>query len=116
MAAELPDRDKNRDSPPFQILLRICAGFIALAGSGAILGWLLGSPFLLSLGSGNIPVAPSTAPLFVLYALALYLRSRPPHRKTYWAGLIITSAGATIALLLFTLSSQGIHLEAEHLG
>jgi len=125
MAADLRNRKKNRDSSPlpiaqgpvpFQLLIRICAVFVALTGGIALLGWILGTPFLSSLDSGNIPVAPSTAILFVLYAVALYLRSLPPQRGAYWTGLAITSAGAAIALLLFILSYQGIHLEAEHLG
>lgn len=123
MAAELRNKEKNRASLPiaqgpipFQLLIRICAVFVAVTGCIALLGWILGSPFLSSLGSGNIPVAPSTAVLFVLYAVALCLRSRPPHRGAYWAGLAITSAGAVAALLFFILSCQGVYLEAEHLG
>ncbi|MCX5875980.1 MAG: GAF domain-containing protein [Deltaproteobacteria bacterium] len=123
MTADFRNKEKNRDSlpiaqgpVPFQLLIRICAVFVALTGGIALLGWMLGAPFLSSLDSGNIPVAPSTAILFVLYAVALYLRSLPPQRGAYWAGLAITSAGATVALLLFILSYQGIHLEAEHLG
>ncbi|MFA6898973.1 MAG: GAF domain-containing protein [Desulfurivibrionaceae bacterium] len=85
-------------------------------GGIALLGWVLGSPFLSSLGSGTIPVAPSTALLFVLYAVALSLRSFPPQRGAYWTGLAITSTGAMIALLLLVLSFKGIHLEAEHPG
>jgi PAS domain S-box-containing protein len=101
---------------PFQLLVRICAGFVALAGGIALLGWILGSPFLSSLGSGTIPVAPSTAALFVLYAVALFLRSFPPQRGAYWTGLAIASAGAMIVLLLLGLAFEGIHLEAEHPG
>ncbi|MCX5864303.1 MAG: GAF domain-containing protein [Deltaproteobacteria bacterium] len=105
-----------REPVPFQLLVRVCAGFVALAGGIALLGWILGSPFLSSLGSGTIPVAPSTAALFVLYAVALSLRSFPPQRGAYWTGLAITSAGAMTVLLLLILSLKGIHWEAEHPG
>ena len=101
---------------PFQLLVRICSGFVALTGGIALLGWMLGSPFLSNLGSGTIPVAPSTALLFMLYAVALFLRSFPPQRGTYWTGLTIASAGAVVALTLFSLSCQGIYLEVEHPG
>ncbi|OGR02857.1 MAG: hypothetical protein A2520_01815 [Deltaproteobacteria bacterium RIFOXYD12_FULL_53_23] len=100
----------------FWLMIRICAAFVAITGSIALLGWILSLPFLSSFGSGTIPVAPSTAILFILYAVVLYLHSGPPHRNAYWAGLIIPSAGAVVALVLFILSSRGIYLEAEHLG
>ncbi|MFA6282956.1 MAG: GAF domain-containing protein [Desulfurivibrionaceae bacterium] len=124
MAADLRNKEKTgspllpvaREPLPFQLLVRICAGIVAATGGIALLGWMLGSPFLSSLGSGTIPVAPSTALLFVLYAVALFLRSRPPHRGAYWTGLTIVSAGAVAALTLFILSCQGIYLEAEHSG
>ncbi len=123
MAAEFRNKEKNRDSlpvtlepTPFHLLIRIGAGFMAVTGGIALLGWMLGSPFLSSLNSDHIPVAPSTALLFVLYAVALFLRSRPPSRGAHWAGLLIVSAGTVVALLLLILSYQGIYLEAEHLG
>jgi len=127
MDADLPNTAKRTGSPslplpvdreriPLRRLIRFCAGLVAIAGSVALLGWLLGSPFLSSLGSGKIPVAPSTAVFFIFYAATLFLRSRTPHRWAYRTGLAITSAGAVIALALLILSSQGIYLDAEHLG
>ncbi|HEX9716195.1 MAG TPA: ATP-binding protein [Desulfurivibrionaceae bacterium] len=126
MAADLPNKEEPHCAPPLlpvvvgprpsRLFLRLCALFVAVTGGIALLGWILGLPFLSSLGSGNIPVAPSTALLFVLYGVALALRSRPPQRGAYWAGLAITSAGAVVALLLLILSWQGIYLEAEHPG
>ncbi|MFA7382102.1 MAG: ATP-binding protein [Desulfurivibrionaceae bacterium] len=99
---------------PLKTLIRLCAGFIASAGVITLFGWIIGSPFLSSLGSGTIPMAPSTALLFVLYAVALCLRSLPPHPWAPWANRIIVSAGAAVALLLFILSLKAIYLEAEH--
>lgn len=98
-------------------MVSICAVLVAGIGLIALLGWVLGLPFLASLGSDKIPVAPSTAVLFVLYAVAVLLRAQLPARRgTYWIGLSINSAGALAALLLFILSYQGIRPDAEHLG
>jgi PAS domain S-box-containing protein len=101
----------------FRLLSRICAVLVAGIGLVAFLGWILEMPVLASLGSGMIPMAPSTAVLFVLYAVAVFLRAYLPlSRGTYWIGLSVNSAGALVALLLFILSYQGIRLDAEHLG
>ena len=86
-------------------------GFIALAG------WIFEFPVLASLGQEWIPMAPSSALLFVLLGTAVFFSTRvPPSRATYWLGVAIGSAGALIGLLLFFLSYLGIRLDAEHLG
>jgi len=102
---------------PFRLLISICAMFVAGVGFVALLGWVLELPVLASLGSGMIPVAPSTAVMFVLYAGAIFLRTHfQKSRVTYWTGLSINSAGSLVALCLFILSVQGIQSEVEHLG
>ncbi len=108
----------NAPEPPrFRLLISICAAFVAGVGLVALLGWVLGLPVLASLGSGMIPVAPSTAELFVLYAVSLFLRSdQPLPRWKYLAGMSINGAGALIATLLLVLSLLGVRLKAEHLG
>lgn len=107
----------NQENIPYGRLVRICGLFAASAGVIALLGWDFGLPFLASLGSGNIPMAPSTALLFVLYGAATVLRARLPlHRGAYWLGVVLHGAGAPVALLLFCLSYQGMHLGVEHLG
>src|SRR5271169_513801 len=74
----------------FRLLISICAAFIAAVGSVALLGWALRLPFLASLGEGMIPVAPSTAVFFVLYAVLLFVRAYLPyHRWLYWTVLSI---------------------------
>jgi len=109
-------------SPPVQqpfrllLLVRICAVFVAGVGIVALLGWSLDLPVLASLGSGMIPVAPSTAMLFVLYAVAIFIRSRRESRAVSWAGVSIEAAGALIAVILLILSLFNIRIEAEHLG
>jgi PAS domain S-box-containing protein len=107
----------GRQALRLRLLINICAAFVAGVGLVALLGWVFELPVLASLGSGLIPVAPSTAEMFILYALAVFLRANLPfHRRTYWAGLTINAGGALIAALLFVVSSLGIRLEAEHLG
>jgi len=99
------------------ILTRICAILAACIGCVALLGWIINSPLLAGLGSGMIPVAPSTAVMIVLYAAAILLRTDLwKNRIAYWASGSICFAGGLIALLLLVLSLLGIRLEVEHLG
>jgi PAS domain S-box-containing protein len=95
----------------------VSAFLVAGIGMVALLGWILYLPMLASLGSGMIPVAPSTAVMFMLYAEAVFLRTRQPMRPAfYWAGLCIAAAGALAAALLLVLSLQGIYASVEHIG
>lgn len=98
-------------------LVRI-GGTVAVAfGILALLGWGLGLPFLASLGWDVIPMAPSTALLFVLYGVAALLRARLPFgRGAHRVGVAINAAGALVALLMLILSFWGIRPAAEHLG
>ena len=99
------------------ILSQVCAVLVAVMGLIVLFGWLLGSPYLSSLGAGNIPMAPSTAVLFVLYATLIFLRARfPSSRTAYTAGLLTSLTGGLAALALFFLSYRGIYLEIEHIG
>jgi PAS domain S-box-containing protein len=100
----------------FQLLISVCALFVAGVGFVSLLGWALELPVLASLGSGKIPVAPSTAVMFVLYACAIFLRTHlQDSRVAYWAGVSINAAGALLAAVLLVLSLLGIRMEAEHL-
>jgi len=105
------------DTDLFRLMIRICAIFVAGVGFVSLLGWALDLPILATLGSGKIPVAPSTALMFVLYAGAIILRTYlPKGRIATWVGLSMNAAGALIAAILFALSLLGIYAEAEHLG
>ena len=105
-----------QDRIPYGTLVRVCALVTAGVGFAALIGWVRGLPTLTSLGFGKIPMAPSTALLFVLYGIAAFLRVRSPSRSgVYRAGLAINIAGAMVALPLLFLSYRGIHPEAEHL-
>ena len=94
-----------------------CAAVVAGIGSSALLGWVLDLPYLTSLGAGKIPVAPSTAVLFLMYGAAIAIRALfPLHRTARLMSLYLMMAGGAVALLLAVLSLQGIHPAFEHLG
>ena len=106
-----------REAIRFRLLVRTCSLVAAGTGFVALLGWVLQLPFLTSFGSGKIPMAPSTALLFILYGIAAFLRTRLPLRGgAYRVGLVFNTAGTLIAVPLFFLSFLGIHSTFEHLG
>ena len=51
--------------------IQICGALAAVTGIVALLGWILGNLLLASFGS-PVPMAPSTALLFILYGIALF--------------------------------------------
>ncbi len=92
-------------------------GITAAFGVVTLLGWVWGWPRLTSFGAGQIPMAPSTAVLFLLYGAAIGLRARPPlSRHTFQLSTTLSCLGTLVALLLFTLSSRGLHWSAEHIA
>ncbi len=100
---------------------RLVAGFGALisaaAGAVAMMGLILKIPVLASLGPDMIPMAPSTAVLFLLYGVAVFLRAyRPSSLVVRRIGALTCTIGTVVALALFFLSYNNIHLPAEHLG
>ncbi|MDZ4252937.1 MAG: diguanylate cyclase [Sulfuritalea sp.] len=98
-------------------IAKVCGALAAILGLIALAGWTLELPVLTSLGQGWIPMAPSTALLFVLCGTAAFIGTRvPPSGAAHWAGIAFGAAVALIGLLLFFLSYLGIRLEAEHLG
>jgi PAS domain S-box-containing protein len=112
--AELRDK-KERRFPNASI--QVCGALAAVIGIVALLGWILGHPLLASFGAELIPMAPSTALLFVLLGVPLFFRNRlPQSRRTYLVGMGIGSLSAVTALLLFYFSSMGIHSQIEHFG
>jgi PAS domain S-box-containing protein len=95
-------------------LLVVCAAGLGIL---AFLGWILGLNILASFDADLIPMAPSTALLFVLFGLALFFRNRlSRNRGVYTIGVIIGLLGLTTALLLFYFSSMRIYPQIEHLG
>jgi len=91
-------------------LLTLFLGLLGMAG------WCVGYPILSSFGMEKIPMAPSTALLFLLYGIAVYLRLRQPsYRGSAWFGLFVHTFGALSALLLLILYFNQISLNIEHL-
>ncbi len=83
----------------------------------ALVGWASGDLRLASLGSGLIPMAPSTAVLFLLTGTALCARAvRPRHQPTQRAVTFAAALAASASGLLLALSLAGVHLAVVHLG
>jgi PAS domain S-box-containing protein len=99
------------------VIARAGGAFAAGLGLTALLGWILELPLLTSLGQGWIPMAPSTALLFVLLGPAVSLSAGVPlSRAARRAGAAVGAVGALVGLLLFFLAYLGIRPEIEHVG
>ncbi|MCX6545496.1 MAG: PAS domain-containing protein [Acidobacteria bacterium] len=96
----------------------LAAGAITAAiGLLALVGWVLGPPVLAGFGAGLIPMAPSTAVLFLLYGEAICVRARPPlGRRAFRTSVAAACVGMLVALVLFALSYLGINWAGEHAG
>jgi PAS domain S-box-containing protein len=101
----------------FRPLSAICALVAFTAGVASLGGWLSGYMLIAGLAPGLIPMAPSTAFLFIIYGSALLLRIfRPESQAAQRVEMLVVSAGTILALLLFILSALGIHPDFEHPG
>ncbi|MFA6055011.1 MAG: GAF domain-containing protein [Thermodesulfovibrionales bacterium] len=112
----MPGADKRKEGHFLNAIAQASGALAAVTGLVAIFGWLTGNLLLASFGS-PVPMALSTALLFILYGSAVFLRVRkPPGRIMYRIWMSIVSIGTFIAILLFFLSYLGIYLSIEHLG
>ena len=103
--------DNSGEKRLLNALAQTCSALAAVMGLVAILGWLTGYLILAGFGS-PVPMAPSTALLFILSGSAVFLGMRDPQSHTgYRISLYMASTCAIAALLLFFLSYLGIHLE-----
>ncbi len=99
------------------VLIKVGSLLTAALGIIAILGWIFDIPQLASFDSSKIPMALSTAVLFTSYGLIIFFRQRlPSNRIVSLVGIIFSSIGIFVTLLLFYLSLIGIRLNEEHLG
>ncbi len=107
--------DRTRRLP---LLITFLFSLFALGiGIITLIGWIFGVQVLTSFSSGLIPMAPSTAFLFILFGIAILFRSQFHQDSLFYKiGIIICSIGTLLSILLFFLSSFGIHLAVEHLG
>lgn len=96
-------------------LLVVLSGLVAAAcGTVVLAGWCFRLPGLTDFGSRRVPMAPSTALLFVVLGLATAVAARreAPRAAFTWAVLLVTAASA--ALLVSGL--LGYTPSVEHLG
>ena len=91
-------------------VLAATLGFVMLAA------WILGIPLLADFDQRWMPMAPSAALLFMLFGITVFIAARmPPQQSTaFRIGSALGLTATLIALLLFILSYQGIHPDAEH--
>jgi PAS domain S-box-containing protein len=110
-------QDSRELTAAMRVAIAVTSGLSAFLGVLALTGWAVGAPHLATFGSGLIPMAPSTALLFVLYGSALSLRPwASGNRRVFLLGLALAALAAAIALLLLVLSLLKIHWSAEYLG
>ena len=109
----MPDSEMLPPSLTQRLLLRCGGGLAALTGGIAMAGWLLAIPQLASLGQGLIPMAPSTAILFIAFGAVFLL---PSQSRSRLPSLSIFAAGGCISLALLVLSLRGVFLDIEQLG
>ncbi len=101
------------NAPPLR-----AAGLVTMAfGLLALLGWVLGWMPLASFGADRVPMAPSTAALFLLYGAALGVRARAPLSSlAHRFSAALAGLGLLAALVLFTLGWRQVQWAGEHLG
>lgn len=95
----------------------MCGAFVAILGIAVLVGWLLGFNFVTAMRAGYIPMAPSTAVLFVLSGSSLIIRNLNIYIE--YSSSIEKSITLTIlfvAVLILILSAQNIHSSWEYLG
>lgn len=106
----------EREGHHLIILTRVFGSLAALIGAITFLGWISGIP-LLSAVESPIPMAPSTALLFIIYGILVVHRIGNLHNGALRrAELIIGSIGALVSVFFFFSSSWGIFFDAEHFG
>ena len=81
------------------------------------MGWGLGFPRLASLGAGLIPMAPSSAVLFILFGVAVHQCARESLPRRHLLGCTALVVVATLtALVLLVASVKGVRWNIEPLG
>jgi len=112
MVNETPQEPKRH-----RLLFHVSSLAVAGTGCFALVGWAFHLPFPTSFGAGRIPMAPSTALLFVMSGISVFLHPGLPwFRGAYRVSRTLAYAGTLAAFLLFVLSILGIQPTSEHLG
>ena len=99
-----------------RILTRVCAiaaGCIALASAVA---WASDKWSLTTLGPDDVPMAPSTAALLVLLAIATLFRSYSPERRaSMWTSWVVVATTVTLAVIVVAAKSLHFAVPLEEL-
>ena len=109
--------DTDRPGGTQRLPVKIGGLVAAALGGFALMGWLLAMPRLASLGQGLIPMAPSTAVLFIVYGLVFLSVHRATHnRLSRLFCLAVCAVCACVSTALLILSSQRVYFAIERLG
>ncbi|HNR34663.1 MAG TPA: PAS domain S-box protein [Candidatus Hydrogenedentes bacterium] len=94
------------------------AGGALAAGLGVctLAGWTFGWLRLASFSKDFIPMAPSTAALFIVFGSAIMLRACATAKGTRRLGKTLDLVGTLTAIVLLVLSCLEVQLPVEHLG
>jgi PAS domain S-box-containing protein len=106
-----------KENPRVNIFIQIFGLSSVLIGLSAILGWTFDITQLASFDYNKIPMAFSSAVLFVAFGLLIFLHARfPSNRIITIVAIVLSSFGFLATLVLLYLSLKGIRLDVEHLG
>ena len=109
--------NEQNENRRLNIFIQVCGLLTVLLGLSAILGWIFNIPQLASFDSSKIPMAISTAVLFVAFGFIICSYQRIiSNRIMFRVGVVISIVGIIIALLLLYLALIGIHPGVGHLG
>jgi PAS domain S-box-containing protein len=96
------------------IVVLLSGSLTAGLGAAALFGWARGNPLLAAFAPGLIPMAPSTALLFVLYGVGLILFALvPASSRADGLGLLLSFAATILSFVILVLSARGIYPEIE---
>ncbi|MEW6714480.1 MAG: ATP-binding protein [Nitrospirota bacterium] len=113
---KVPHQGLNKDRV-FSAFIMLCGIISAGLGIAALIGWVAGAPILAAFLPGKIPMAPSTALLFLLYGAGVIILARLPlSRAAYRISVAIGATGVLAGIFFFVISLMGEHIAIEHLG
>jgi PAS domain S-box-containing protein len=106
----------NHDMTALQITILSAGISVAVLGILALAGLALHISWLSSLGSGLIPMAPSTALFFILFGISITFNAKNFFfKKLYLPTIIAIVTSVILSFTIFILSFFNIHIPFEHL-
>ena len=98
-------------------LSAVCGVLACTLALLALLGWIMDWPTLSSFGESHVPMAPSTAALFLLEGCLLALLPRMLQSPGMLRiGRCIGAGIPVVSMILLVSSSHGLYFHSEHLG